>query len=126
MPKLQVFITTQEQTEEQRRQPSVGHEARAQLLAAMPVTEQRWQLAGVSTAELEGGDGLPVVLLHGPGEYAAHWLRVIPGLVTTHHVIAPDLPGRGISEVTDGLLDAGRLRTWLGELIEQTCASPTP
>jgi pimeloyl-ACP methyl ester carboxylesterase len=90
----------------------------------MPVTERRLQLAGVSTAVLEGGDGPPVVLLHGPGGYAAHWLRVIPALVTTHHVVAPDLPGHGISEVTDGPLDAGRLLTWLGELIERTCVSP--
>ena len=36
------------------------------LLAGMPVTERRLQLAGVSTAVLEGGDGPPVVLLHGP------------------------------------------------------------
>ena len=28
-------------------------------------------LAGVSTAVLEGGDGPPLVLLHGPGEFAA-------------------------------------------------------
>ena len=61
----------------------------------MPVTERRLQLAGVSTAVLEGGDGPPVVLLHGPGEYAAHWMRVIPDLVTTHRVVAPDLPGHG-------------------------------
>jgi pimeloyl-ACP methyl ester carboxylesterase len=110
--------------EEPRGRPPVGHEAHKQLLAALPVTERRLQLAGVSTAVLEGGDGPPVILLHGPGGYAAHWMRVIPGLVTTNHVIAPDLPGHGTSEVTDGLLDAGRLLTWLGELIKRTCVSP--
>jgi pimeloyl-ACP methyl ester carboxylesterase len=124
MAKPQELITTKEQTQELRRRTPVGNAAREQLLAAMPVTERRLQLAGVSTAVLEGGDGPPVVLLHGPGGYAAHWLRVVPGFVTTHHVLAPDLPGHGISEVTDGLLDAGRLLTWLGELIERTCASP--
>jgi hypothetical protein len=49
------------------------------------------QLAGVSTAVLEGGDGPPIVLLQ--GEFAAVWMRVIPELVTTHRVIAPGLPG---------------------------------
>ena len=67
----------------------------------MPVTERRLQLAGISTAVLEGGDGPPVMLLHGPSGYAAHWMRVIPELVATHRVIAPDLPGHGASEVVE-------------------------
>jgi hypothetical protein len=50
-------------------------------------------------AVLEGGDGPPVVLLHGPGALAAEWMRVIPDLVTTQRVVAPDLPGHGASEV---------------------------
>jgi pimeloyl-ACP methyl ester carboxylesterase len=103
---------------------SAGTDARERLLAGLPVTERRLQLAGVSTAVLEGGEGPPVVLLHGPGEFAAKWMRVIPDLVTTHRVIAPDLPGHGTSEVTDGQLDADHVFAWLGELIEQTCTSP--
>jgi pimeloyl-ACP methyl ester carboxylesterase len=90
----------------------------------MPVVERRLQLAGVSTAVLEGGEGPPVVLLHGPGGYAAHWMRIIPGLVSSHRVVAPDLPGHGASEVSHGPLDTDRVRAWLGELIERTCASP--
>jgi pimeloyl-ACP methyl ester carboxylesterase len=71
---------------------------------------------GVSTAVLEGGHGPPLILLHRPGGYAAHWMRVIPGLVATHRVVAPDLPGHGASEVGDGALDAERVLSWLGEL----------
>ena len=115
-------MSRQVQTEEQRSRPAEW--ARERLLAAMPVTERRLQLAGVSTAVLEGGAGPPVVLLHGPGEYAAKWMRVIPNLVTTNRVVAPDLPGHGTSEVTDGPLDADRVLAWLGELIEGTCSSP--
>jgi pimeloyl-ACP methyl ester carboxylesterase len=103
---------------------SAHDDSRERLLAGMPVTERRLQLAGVSTAVLEGGNGPPVVLLHGPSGCAAHWMRVIPGLVTTHRVIAPDLPGHGTSEVIDGALDADRVLAWLGELIERTCISP--
>jgi pimeloyl-ACP methyl ester carboxylesterase len=103
--------------------PSAGDDARKRLLAALPVTERRLQLNGVSTAVLEGGDGPPVVLLHGPSGYAAHWMGVIPGLVASHRVIAPDLPGHGTSEV-EGPLDGARVLAWLGALIEHTCMSP--
>lgn len=101
-----------------------GEEARAQLLAGLPVSERRLDLAGISTAVLEGGDGPPVVLLHDPSEYAAKWFRVIPDLVGTHRVIAPDLPGHGASRVTRGPLDADRVLEWLGELIDATCPTP--
>lgn len=106
-----------------RRQPSAGQQARDQLLSAMPVAERQMQLAGVSTAVLEGGSGPPVVLLHGQGEFAAVWVRVIPELVTTYRVIAADLPGHGASEVTDASLDTASVLTWLDELIDQTCES---
>jgi pimeloyl-ACP methyl ester carboxylesterase len=100
-------------------QSSAGDSARRALLVTMPVAERRLQLAGVSTAVLEGGNGPPIVLLHGPGGYAAHWMRVIP----THRVIAPDLPGHGASAIEAGRLDAERMLAWLGELIDQTCAA---
>jgi pimeloyl-ACP methyl ester carboxylesterase len=89
---------------------------RERLLSGLPVTDRRMPLAGVSTALLDGGDGPPIVFLQ--GEFAAVWLRVIPDLVTTHRVIAADLPGLGAS---DGQGDVLR---WLDELIAQTCAEP--
>ena len=105
--------------------PRVREDARRHLLAGLPVTERRLPLAGVSTAVLEGGDGPPVVLLHGPAGNAAHWLRVIPGLAATRRVIVPDLPGHGASIVdAAGGLDAERVGAWLGELIERTCSAP--
>jgi pimeloyl-ACP methyl ester carboxylesterase len=98
--------------------------ARRRLLAGVPVTERRLELAGVPTAVLEGGAGPPVVLLHSSGEFAALWLRVIPELAAAHRVVAPDLPGHGASGAPPGPLDAGRLLAWLGELLERTCPSP--
>ena len=99
-----------------------GH--RERLLAGLPVTERRLQLAGVSTAVLEGGSGAPIVLLHGPGEFAAKWRRVIPDLVKTHRVIAPDLPGHGASHLLGGRMDSYGMLAWLGGLIERSCPSP--
>jgi pimeloyl-ACP methyl ester carboxylesterase len=103
---------------------SVGRRAREQLLDATPVRERHLMLAGISTAVLIGGDGPPIVLLHGPGEFAFTWLRVIPELVKTNRVIVPDLPGHGASLLGDAPLDADRALSWLGELIERTCPSP--
>lgn len=105
------------------RGSSSGADARARLLADLPVAERRLEAAGIPTAVLEGGEGAPLVLLHGPGEFAAKWLRVLPELVRSHRVIAPDLPAHGESGVPDGPLDADLMIDWLGDLIEQTCPS---
>lgn len=103
---------------------ALGDDARQRLLAGAPVTERRLDLAGVSTAVLQGGDGPPVVLLHGQGGWSGMWLPVVPELVKTHRVVAPDLPGLGASEVPDGPPDAARVLAWLGDLIERTCPVP--
>jgi pimeloyl-ACP methyl ester carboxylesterase len=95
---------------------------RERLLAGLPVTERRLAVAGVSTAVLEGGHGPPVVFLQ--GEFAAVWMRVIPELVRTHRVIAPDLPGLGASFVSNGPPEVDAVLTWVGELIDQTCPTP--
>src|SRR5690606_17757741 len=96
---------------------------RRELLATLPVTERRMPLRGIDTAVLEGGRGQPVVLLHGPGAYAAQWTDVIPDLLTAHRVVAPDLPGHGAT-ASAATADVGELADWLNELIRCTCAVP--
>ena len=103
----------------------LGEEARRRLLADKPVSERRLLLAGISTAVLEGGDGPPLLLLHGPMGNATHWLEIIPDLVASHRVIVPDLPGHGASEwIVDRPIDAARVIAWLAELIEQSGQEP--
>ena len=109
---------------EVRARQRAGEGIRERLLDGAPVSERRLTLAGQPTAVLEGGDGPPVVLLHGPGEFAACWLQVIPELVRTHRVIAPDLPGHGASGIADAPLDTAAVTAWVGELVERTCPSP--
>ena len=70
---------------------------RERQLEGLPVVERRLMVAGAATALLEGGDGPPVVLLHGPAANGAHWAGVLGDLTAGHHVIAPDLPGHGAS-----------------------------
>jgi pimeloyl-ACP methyl ester carboxylesterase len=113
---------TSSQVQEQDR--PTAEDARRRLLAGVPLTERRLELAAIPTAVLEGGDGPPLVLLHGAGEFAAMWLRVVPGLVGRHRVIVPDLPGHGASAMAAGPLDTERMLAWLGELLKATCPAP--
>lgn len=107
----------------QKQYVSAGN--RAKLLKAIPATEHRIDFAGISTAVLIGGEGSPpIILLHGPGESCAWWMRVIPKLVKTHRVIVPDLPGHGESKFKKKPLHTGLIFDWLSDLIKQTCPSP--
>jgi pimeloyl-ACP methyl ester carboxylesterase len=115
----------QVQEHEPARRAFPGETARQRLAADMPVAERRLLLAGIATCVLDGGNGPPVVLLHGPMGNATHWMEVIPTLAATHRVIVPDLPGHGSSEVTDeGRIDSASVMEWLGELIAQSCKTP--
>ncbi len=115
-------MATHAQPSELLRERAIA--AREQLLDSLPVRERKVEIAGIVTALLEGGEGPPLILLHGPGEFAGAWMRVIPQLVSTHRVIAPDLPGHGSSAAGRGALDTDRVMEWLGALIDETCPSP--
>ncbi len=108
----------------ERGSTSGASRERERLLAGIRVTERTLEINRISTPVLEGGSGHPVVLLHGPGEHAAKWVRVLPDLIATHRVIVPDLPGHGSSRVEGGPLTSERVLGWLTGLIERTCASP--
>ncbi|SMO37085.1 alpha/beta fold hydrolase [Fodinibius sediminis] len=96
---------------------------RLHLIDGIPATERRINLAGIDTAVLEGGDGPPVILLHGPGETSLWWMRVITRLVKTHRLIVPDLPGHGASMVSADRLRPEVINAWLSELITRTSSS---
>lgn len=98
-------------------------DARIAATAGLPVEDRRLDCAGVSTALLQGGEGPPVVLLHGPVANGLHWRRVIPVLAETHRVVAPDLPGQGATAMTAGGT-AAEVIAWLDSLVEQTCDTP--
>lgn len=102
---------------------SAGGRARDRAVAALPVVDRRMELAGVTTAVLEGGEGPPIVLLHGQGEFALVWFAVIAELCERYRVIVPDLPGHGASEANDVRLDNGAVAAWLDALIDRTCRS---
>jgi pimeloyl-ACP methyl ester carboxylesterase len=89
---------------------------------AFQVTEGKHRLEGFSEGELEwrgtrlryavGGDGPPLVLVHGLGGTIENWRALAPRLATRHRVLVPDLPGHGRSSLLpearnlDALADA--------------------
>lgn len=75
----------------------------------------------------EAGDaGDPtVVLVHGLGAAGAHdWRHLIDELADDHHVIAPDLPGFGRSDVPESTLSPQRYAAVLRWLIERRELKP--
>lgn len=117
-------MNTHEAVLDKSKDRPAANDNRIRLLAGIPATERHIELAGISTAVLEGGEGPPVILLHGPGETSLWWMRVIPILGKTNRVIVPDLPGHGESRVSSKDLDTDLVFSWLSELIERTCSSP--
>ena len=79
------------------------------------------RLAGISTALLEGGDGPPLVLLHGGIECGgAYWAPAISSLLDSHRLVIPDAPGLGESEPV-ARLDQATFADWFAELLQATC-----
>ena len=53
--------------------------------------------AGARISYLSGGEGPPIVLLHGLGGAAANWRLIAPALAKERRVVVPELPGHGRS-----------------------------
>lgn len=102
----------------------VAPATRRRWLEGAPVTDRRRTLAGVSTAVIEGGDGAPLVLLHGQGGFGGMFLPILGDLVDGNRVVVPDLPGLGASRVPDGQVDRSLVMRWLDALVEETCDTP--
>jgi len=99
-------------------------QARGRLLRDLPVEERRVNVNGVATVVLEGGDGPPVVLLHGGIECGGvYWAPVVASLARDHHLVIPDLPGLGESEPV-ARLGTTAFDGWMEALIRLTCEQP--
>jgi pimeloyl-ACP methyl ester carboxylesterase len=103
------------------------------------VTDGKHRLEGFEERELEwrgtrlryavGGDGSPLVLVHGLGGTIENWRALAPALAGRHRVLVPDLPGHGwssplpevrnldvLAEAVLGMADTEQIRAavWIG------------
>jgi pimeloyl-ACP methyl ester carboxylesterase len=107
--------------EPQRSGSFSGGTERQRMLAGVPLSERRIDVAGTTTVVLEGGDGPPLVLLHGGIECGgAYWAPVISWLAESHRLVIPDLPGLGESEPLERM-EADAFASWFTSLIRLTC-----
>jgi len=67
------------------------------------LTPKKTTIPGFEMAYLEGGEGEPLLLIHGFGGDKDHFTRVSAKLTDRYHVIIPDLPGFGESSRPEGV-----------------------
>lgn len=83
--------------------PSYAEDMRLQVAPfdavqfAETFTHGKANVDGVTLHYVEGGEGSPIILLHGWPETWYSWRRVMPFLAEGHRVIAIDMPGFGDS-----------------------------
>ncbi len=65
------------------------------------IEERQVTVGALPTRYLTGGEGQPLVLLHGVSESARSWSRILPALARDWRVYAPDFPGFGGGDVPD-------------------------
>ncbi|MGC2514216.1 MAG: alpha/beta hydrolase [Terriglobales bacterium] len=65
-----------------------------------------------------GGAGPLLVLLHGAGDQAGTWNKVVPEMKRHFQLVIPDLAGHGQSDPAAGVLSLGTLLTALEQLLD--------
>ncbi len=69
-----------------------------------------------------GGEGPCMVLLHGAGDQAGAWARMVPPLLDDFRVVIPDLPGHWKSDPKTGPLGIDKVLSGLEAVMETACA----
>jgi pimeloyl-ACP methyl ester carboxylesterase len=84
---------------------------------AAGVSSKTVTLHGREVAYLGAGSGPTLLLIHGMAGTCENWREVIEPLARDHTVIAPDLPGHGISAGGPGDYSLGNLAAGLRDLL---------
>jgi pimeloyl-ACP methyl ester carboxylesterase len=90
---------------------------RAQPPHLADVSFRTVELHGRETGYLGAGTGPVLLLIHGMAGSSENWRGVLEPLAHRHTVIAPDLPGHGVSAGGPGDYSLGSLATGLRDLL---------
>jgi pimeloyl-ACP methyl ester carboxylesterase len=71
-----------------------------------------------------GGEGEPLVLVHGLGGSAANWLALVPLLLPGRRLLVPELPGHGGSEPLPAASSLNAYADRIGLLLEREGLAP--
>lgn len=82
------------------------------------LSEQTANVNGIKLYYQIGGNGSPIVLIHGFAETGHMWLPLVDELIKHHTVIIPDLRGAGGSEKAESGYDKKTLAKDIHELVK--------
>lgn len=91
---------------------------RLEMLAAAGLERAVLETAAGRLVYWQGGEGPPLVLLHGSGDSAGTWASTARDLVGERRLLIPDLPGHGASEPAEGVLPFATIVAGLEALLD--------
>jgi pimeloyl-ACP methyl ester carboxylesterase len=93
----------------------------------LPGLEERHaEVRGTRLRYLVGGEGEPLVLVHGLGGAAANWLALAPLLLPGRRLVVPELPGHGGSDPLPAAPSLNVFADRIGLLLEREGLAPAP
>jgi pimeloyl-ACP methyl ester carboxylesterase len=93
----------------------------------LPGLEERFvEIRGCRLRYLTGGEGDPLVLVHGLGGAAANWVALAPLLLPQRRLLVPELPGHGGSAPLAAVSSLHTYADRLAALIEWEGFAPAP
>ena len=87
---------------------------------------QTAKIRGVRARYFLGGEGPPLVLVHGLGGAAVNFTLLAPLLARRHRVLIPDLPGHGRSEPFEEAQNLTDYAAYIGDLADREGMFPGP
>jgi 3-oxoadipate enol-lactonase len=95
--------------------------------AKLPGLEERFAaVKGVQMRYFLGGEGPPLVLVHGLGGAASNWTELAPLLVRHYRLLVPDLPGHGGSTALPGVSGLDAFADRVSAVAEREGMLPAP
>jgi pimeloyl-ACP methyl ester carboxylesterase len=95
-------------------------------MEAKPLQSRYADVDGLRLHYLAGGEGSPLVLVHGLGGSASNWIELAPLLARRFRLLVPDLAGHGRSEPLRSAATLDRFAEHVAALMEIEHAGSAP